>query len=231
LAFAPLSMNTFCMTLKLAIIEDDDFLRAMLVKALSGEGFEVAIDSARPVALIKYLDNHELDVAILDLHLSKGPTGLDLATAIRGKFPEVGIVFLTSYEDPRLLQPNHSPMPKGSVYVVKRQISDLSSLTEAITRAATNMLGSRSEATAVRSKNSVSALTNGQVELLRLLAMGLSNAEIAKRRFITEKSVELSITRLVRALGVERDPTQNQRVHMAKVYFRAMGLKISDDAQ
>ena len=219
------------MPLKLAIIEDDDFLRAMLVNTLSSEGFEVVTDSARPSALIKYLGSQTLDVAILDLHLSKGPTGLDLAVAIKAKFPAVGIVFLTSYEDPRLLQANHSPMPKGSVYVVKRQISNLSTLTEAINKAATNALSSQPETIAVRSKSGVSSLTNSQVELLRLLALGLSNAEIAKRRFITEKSVELSITRLVRALGVERDPTQNQRVHMAKVYFRAMGLKISDDAE
>jgi DNA-binding NarL/FixJ family response regulator len=56
------------------------------------------------------------------------------------------------------------------------------------------------------------------------MAQGLSNAEIAKRRFVTEKSVETAIARLAKIMGVESDPSRNQRVHMAKVYFRALGI-------
>jgi DNA-binding NarL/FixJ family response regulator len=60
------------------------------------------------------------------------------------------------------------------------------------------------------------------------MAQGLSNAEISKRRFVTEKSVETSIARLAKVMGLTNDPGQNQRVHMARVYFRALGVDAGD---
>jgi DNA-binding NarL/FixJ family response regulator len=73
------------------------------------------------------------------------------------------------------------------------------------------------------SKAELGKLTSTQVETLRYLAEGLSNAEIAKKRFVTERSVEVAISRIAKALGLGPDATRNQRVHMAKVYFRASG--------
>jgi DNA-binding NarL/FixJ family response regulator len=58
------------------------------------------------------------------------------------------------------------------------------------------------------------------------VAQGLSNAEIAKRRFIKEKSVELTISRMAKSLGIESNISANQRVHIARVYFRAIGVKV-----
>jgi DNA-binding NarL/FixJ family response regulator len=66
-------------------------------------------------------------------------------------------------------------------------------------------------------------LTATQVETLRYLAEGLSNAEIAKKRFVTERSIEVAISRIAKSLGLAPDATRNQRVHMAKVYFRSSG--------
>lgn len=215
---------------RIAIIEDDDFLRTMLVKALLVDDYEVVLDSATPRELIDFLKLESVDAAILDLHLGKGPNGIDLGVAIRSKFPTIGIVFLTSFEDPRLLQANHAQLPAGSVYVVKSQIKDLHVLSQAIEKAITSVTSGQFDVTTAKPTSQLGSLTNSQIELLRLMAMGLSNSEISKRKFITEKSVELSITRLVRALGIERDPTLNQRVHIAKVYFRAMGLNLVEDA-
>jgi DNA-binding NarL/FixJ family response regulator len=66
-------------------------------------------------------------------------------------------------------------------------------------------------------------LSNIQLETLRLMSQGLSNAEIAKRRSVTEKAVELAIARLAKSLGIQKDSSRNQRVHIANVYFRAIG--------
>jgi hypothetical protein len=45
---------------------------------------------------------------------------------------------------------------------------------------------------------------------------------------VTEKSVETSISRLAKAMGLKSDPSINQRVHLAKVYFRALGIDSGD---
>jgi DNA-binding NarL/FixJ family response regulator len=201
----------------------------MLVSAIRTSGAEVAVESARPKALLNHLDNDEVDAAVLDLHLGKGPTGLDLALAVRAKAPGVGIVMLTSYEDPRLLQSKPSDLPTGTVYLIKKDVSDLTTLMSAIQSAIDQTRNPLERRGSPRKHGSLASLTNGQIELLRMMAQGLSNAEIAKRKFITEKAVELAISRLVKAMGIERDASQNQRVHIAKVYFRALGMKLDEE--
>jgi len=62
--------------------------------------------------------------------------------------------------------------------------------------------------------------TDTQIELMRLIALGLSNTEISKRRFTTVKSTENSIARLAKILHLEQDETINQRVQIARTYFR-----------
>ncbi|TRZ85933.1 MAG: hypothetical protein D4R83_05830 [Streptomycetaceae bacterium] len=57
---------------------------------------------------------------------------------------------------------------------------------------------------------------------MRLIALGLSNAEISKRRFTTVKSTENSISRLAKILRFEHDETTNQRVQIARTYFNLL---------
>jgi DNA-binding NarL/FixJ family response regulator len=58
------------------------------------------------------------------------------------------------------------------------------------------------------------------------VAMGLSNAEIAKRRFVTEKSLETTISRVAKTLGASPGAGKNLRVQLARAYFKGRGLSI-----
>ncbi|MFM1779280.1 MAG: hypothetical protein RIS51_425 [Actinomycetota bacterium] len=218
------------MALEVAVIEDDDFTRAMLVNTLNSSEAKVVLDSAKPKPLIDFVKTRSLDAVFLDLHLGKGPSGLDLAIAVRRYLPKVGVVLVTSYEEPRLLQSSPPPLPRGTVYLVKSEISKIQDLSSAMNQAISLANSDKDKSETQRRNSSIARLTDGQVDLLRMMALGLSNAEIAKRKFVTEKSVELSVSRLVRALGIERNPTQNQRVHMSKVYFRATGLRLDEES-
>jgi DNA-binding NarL/FixJ family response regulator len=164
------------------------------------------------------------NLIVVDLHLGIGPTGLDIATEVRRTAPKMGVVFLSSYEDPRVLNPNLPDLPFGSVYLNKRKVNDIKVLMEAINSAVDHKSWRASGSAVPRASNSISSLSNTQLETLRLMAQGMSNSEIAKRRFVTEKSVETSISRLAKAMGLKSDPSTNQRVHLAKVYFRALGI-------
>jgi DNA-binding NarL/FixJ family response regulator len=161
----------------------------------------------------------KLNAVLLDLHLGAGPTGLDVAKELSKTNPETGIVFLTSFEDPRLLNPKLGELPEGSSYLVKGEISEISTLDDAIASAL-------AKTGKLPSFGSLGLLSDTQVETLQLVAQGLSNAEIAKQRFITEKSVEITISRIAKALGITQEPTKNQRVHIAKVYFRSRGINV-----
>lgn len=212
------------MILKALVVEDDNLTRITLVSSLESAGIDVCGSAASAAEAIQLAKTLKPDVAVLDLHLGPGPTGLDVAQAFRRIDPSIGVLFLTSYEDPRLLNVNLAQLPAGAGYILKKSVKDISVLLEAIKVSMSVKRGS------VLSSNllGISSLTNAQIETLKLVAQGLSNSEIAKRRFVKEKSVEMTVSRMAKALGVASTSSQNQRVHLVNVYFRAIGMQTDD---
>ncbi len=207
------------MSFRVAVVEDDSLTRLAICSALASRGIQVVFDAASASEARDHSIRNYFDVAVLDLHLGIGPTGLDLARAFRRINPSVGIVFLTSFDDPRLLDANLPTLPGGAQYLTKSSITSIDTLMSAVHLAHSG----KGKTASPGAKTELGKLTSTQVETLRYLAEGLSNAEIAKKRFVTERSVEVAISRIAKALGLSPDATRNQRVHMAKVYFRSSG--------
>lgn len=205
------------MTLRLLLVEDDDFTRTTLASALESHGMEIVATTSGSHDAVKAGIVFEFDVAVLDLDLGPGPTGIDIAHGLRRTKPHVGIVLLTSFVDPRLLSSSLSELPTGSAYVVKQSLNSMELLTAAIEGAA-HLAGGGVPDT------SATGLTDAQIDTLRLLAAGLSNAEIARVRVVAEKSVEQAIARTAKRLGISTAPDQNQRVALAREYFRLTGM-------
>lgn len=203
------------MKLPVLLVEDDGFVRAALSTALAHHGYDVtAVGDAR--AAMDAFQAQPPAVAVLDLHLGAGPTGLDLATRMRERAPELGVVLLTSFTDPRLLRASLDTLPHGTLYLVKQSVDDMALLVAAIESAPSAARGAGT--TCERSP-----LTSAQVDTLRLLAAGLSNAEIARVRVVTEPTVEKTIARTAHALGIAGSPGTNQRVALARAYFQLIG--------
>lgn len=212
------------MGLRVAVLEDDGFTRLTLVSALRAIGLDVVIESGSPSEIVKQQGICRPQIALLDLHLGPGPTGLDVALQMRSINRHLGLVFISSFDDPRLLNPNLPALPDGSVYLKKSRINDMGVLKDAIKAAVDSGSPAPDQGTSPLAK-----LTNTQIETLKLMALGLSNVEIARRRFVTERSVEIAIARLAKKIGVEKDASINQRVHIANVYFRAIGQHLNVD--
>lgn len=204
------------------MLEDDPFTRLSLVATLSHFGFDVVIEEASAGTALSRAKLARPDAAVLDLHLGKGPTGIDVARELRKLNPMIGLVLLTSFDDPRLLNPSLPAIPSGTVYLTKQNVSNLAELKAAVVAS----LETRVEGGEIEHVPAFGEMSDVQIETLRLVALGLSNSEIAKRRFIKEKSVELTISRMAKSLGVESNVSANQRVHLARVYFRAIGVKV-----
>lgn len=213
-------MNTSLMGMRAIVVEDDAFTRTMLVSTLGQAGLSVVLETGSASTAVQQAPRLKPAVAILDLHLGLGPTGIDVAHSLRRNDPSIGIIFLTSYSDPRLLDANLPPMPGNSQYLTKESVIKLDVLLIAIK----NSLKQNTAATKFKTNSSLNVLTDVQIEVLRLLADGLSNSEIAKRRVVTEKSIEVTISRIAKSLNLAQDATRNQRVHMAKAYFAALGM-------
>jgi len=194
------------------VVEDDSFVRATVTTALKFHDFAVVDSVGTSVAAMDAFREHLPDVALLDLDLGGGPTGADLAVGMRRLKPDLGIVFLTSFEDPRLLDSRLTNMPERCGYVVKQSLQDTEFLAAAIR-------GSDDPGEIPRVN-----LTASQAETLRLVAAGLSNAEIARIRVVEVSAVEKAIRRAADVLGIESDVTVNQRVALARAYYRMAGL-------
>jgi len=205
---------------KVMVVEDNDFTRMSVVGALESAGVTVVGACASSQEALSLQEQRNPGVALLDLNLGPGPTGLDLAHGLRKRNPTIGIVFLTHYTDPRLIVAPGQKPPLGSQYVVKNSVSEASTLISALGQSLGPLSG--------KGKWPVDSgefvrLTGSQVETLKLLAEGHTNREIALRRSVTEKSVEKTISRVAKHLGVSESLGTNQRVSIARAYFRQFG--------
>ncbi|MEI7438236.1 MAG: response regulator transcription factor [Thermoleophilia bacterium] len=204
------------------VVEDDTLLRSALASALESHELTVVSACASAAAANDAAADIELDVVITDLDLGAGPNGITLAHALRRRHPLLGVVLLTSYSDPRIVGEKLSQVPEGTQYIVKQSVSDFGVLRTAIERSITR---ARNDHPLEHSEINVPVnLTDGQMDTLRLLSQGLSNAEIAERRVMTVKSVEVAISRLAKHLGVSAGHSHNQRVLLTRAYYRLSGL-------
>lgn len=215
--------------LRVMVVEDDDFTRSTVVGSLQIHGVDVVNQTGAVGAAMKSAQILKPDAVLVDLDLGAGPTGMDLAIALRRNFPAVGIVILTTFEDPRLLHPKIPNPPIGTEYLVKREVGDVNLLYNAILKSIQNV----SKGKKIESKKPTSAqlegVTDSQLETMRLIAQGKSNKEIAKLRKVSEKSVEQTISRLVANLKLTKSHASNQRAQISKIYFKLTGSKSARD--
>jgi DNA-binding NarL/FixJ family response regulator len=209
------------MTKRIVIMEDDALTRTAIASALSAQGYEVIAEANNVAQAIEAISNNQVDVAVLDLDVGLGPTGLDLADLLARRLPQLGIVILTSSVDPRLVRASLPEIPTSAVYVIKQDITDMNALIAAIETASEKAL--TGQANTSNTYLDQVPLTDVQMETLRLVAQGMTNSEIAKQRFVTEKAVEYTVNKIATALEIEPTSSANQRVHIARMYFRLRG--------
>ncbi|MBU6244309.1 MAG: response regulator [Actinomycetales bacterium] len=201
---------------RLVVVEDDGFTRMLLCSQLRELGHEVVGDAAASAEGIACVRALRPDALIVDLDLGRGPTGLDVAHAVRRMLPGLGILMLTSYIDVRLIG-DFRPLPPGSVFMVKRTLNDPAVLSSAIDLSLASSTGPSTAPIAARSV--ALKLRDGQIEIMRLVAAGYTNAEIAKERHIEEKSVAKAVTRLLDQLDLKVTEQRNPRVLITQAYY------------
>jgi len=206
------------------LVEDDSFTRASLVPALTSHKIKVVSSTDRAHSALLAVDLHQVDVAILDLDLGPGPTGLDIAHLLRQKNPKIGIIFLTSYSDPRLLGNKPEELPLGSRYLTKSKIANIQELITMIIQVKNSPL-----VTNFRPESLKSTLTDNQIEILKLIADGLTSSQIAARLQVSEKAVEAAITRLNKVLNIDKLEQKNLRIQLVKAYYELIGKAKSHD--
>lgn len=201
----------------LIVVEDDVLTRAALTTSLEFAGFTVAASVSSAADALAASQQSKAEVALLDLDLGPGPTGIDIAIALRRENPRIGIVFLTSFLDPRFSRAESTSLPKGSRYITKQDLGGLSKVASTLLQAKFQPLTPSSEGP------KASPLSDQQISVLKLVASGLSNSEIAKKLSVSEKAVEHLITRTAKTLGISREGNLNLRVQLMRHFAQLIG--------
>ena len=212
------------------VVEDEALIRNLVAGQLKAEGFEVHTAASAAEAR-KLVDTMDPDVALLDIELGFGPTGIDLATILRKQDPGIAIVFLTHLPEPKLVGIENRMIPKNAAYLVKDRISDPGQLTQAIEAALRDRV--TDELRDYKSASSkFSNVSRSQLQVIQAIANGASNHDIAEQRGTTVRAVENLIKRAFESAGLLTEENSDNRVHLrvaaAKEYLRAIG-KLRDN--
>ena len=209
------------MSISVLVVEDDYFTRSTLTTTLISQGFKVPNPASNFKEALESFRTNRQQVLLTDLDLGEGPGGLDLANHLVKIKQDLGIVFLTSFQDPRFQDRKSAEIPAGAEYLIKQSLIEISEIKDAILSALT----AGDSPSRAPTKKFAAGLTEAQIETVQMVAAGLSNSEIAKRRFVSEKAVEKTIKSLAEHFDLAMDSSKNLRVSMARMYLKLTGGK------
>ncbi|MGO1949419.1 MAG: LuxR C-terminal-related transcriptional regulator [Mycobacteriaceae bacterium] len=203
--------------LRAILAEDQALLRVGLARILEAGDIEVidAVDNGP--ALTDALSHSDADIAVVDVRLPPTFTteGLTAAIEQRDNRPEFPVLVLSQYVEP-LYARDLLASGEGSVgYLLKDRVADVDAFLAAVRQVADGgtVLDPEVVANLVsRRERPLDRLTEREREVLTLMAEGRSNAAIAARLFVTEKSVGKHTNNIFTKLDLPPASDDNRRV-------------------
>jgi DNA-binding NarL/FixJ family response regulator len=205
----------------IVVVENESLLRDLIARSLETAGFDVstAANAADAKRAVKAADP---DVCVVDIELGPGPNGFDFADYLSREAQDVGVVFLTNLPDPRFANRDVKVITQNQAYLRKSQLVDSKELIEAV-----NAVLKEQDVDKFRHDQNLerplAELSRRQISVLKLVAEGYSNNQIAEERGTTVRAVEGMVSRIFRALGVESQGLGNARVEATRMYLSAAG--------
>jgi DNA-binding NarL/FixJ family response regulator len=212
--------------IRVVVVEDEPLYRGLLHHHLARHPrLEVVGAYADGAAALAGVPTDRPDVVTLDIELPGQVDGIQVGLALRARLPRLGIVILSNHADPRFLGALPKEAISGWSYLLKKSVSDIQTLDRAIEGAASGTVtidpviiaGMRP-----RAGGPLARLSPRQREIMDLVAQGLTNAAIAEKLVLAEKSVENQLTIIYAELGIDRrdlGPSVHPRVSAVLAYL------------
>ncbi len=190
--------------IRILLVEDQFFARLALRTVIDGrDDMRVVAEAAKGTEAVALFAEHQPDVTIMDLNLP-GISGFEAIRELRSVDAAACIVVLSNYQGSEDV---HRALTAGAMGYLTKDASDDDLVEAILTVRRGRQYLMASVAGLIRNRSTVDELTARELEVLDLLAKGLSNQEIADRLSIAEKTVRSHLTHLFAKLGVE-DRTQ-----------------------
>lgn len=203
--------------MRVVIAEDQALLREGLGRLFADAGHEVLASAADATELLSAVAAHRPELVIVDIRMPPTFTdeGARAASEIKRTQPEIGVLVLSQH-----IETTHAVSLValgGFGYLLKDRVLDVAEFLAAAQRVAEG--GSALDPHVVASLVSgrgeddpLGELTEREHEVLELMAQGLTNTGIAKRLYLSERTVEAHIRHVLRKLGVPESEDGHRRV-------------------
>ncbi|BCY11668.1 response regulator transcription factor [Actinoplanes sp. L3-i22] len=211
--------------MRAVIAEDHALLRDGLTRLLQAFEFEVVAVVDNGPALLPALTEHRPDVAVLDVRLPPTFTdeGLQAAIAARAVIPGLPVLMLSQHVEPLYARELLSSPHGGIGYLLKDRVSHVGEFVDAVRRVASGGTAMDPEVITqlLARREPLAVLTAREQEVLGEMAQGRSNAAIATKLCIAEKSVSKHINNILNKLDLPPSDDDNRRVLAVLAYLNS----------
>jgi DNA-binding NarL/FixJ family response regulator len=213
--------------MRVVIAEDQVLLREGLVRLFADRGHEVAASRGDARELVATVAGHRPDLVVVDIRMPPTFTdeGARAAHEIKHSHPQVGVLVLSQH-----IETNHAialVTLGGFGYLLKDRVLAVDEFLDAAERVARG--GSALDPQVVgrllghgRSSGPLSELSDREREVLELMAEGLTNAGIAQRLVVSERTVETHVRRVLTKLNIPDSQNGHRRVLAVLAYVGEM---------
>jgi DNA-binding NarL/FixJ family response regulator len=217
------------MSVAIAVADDSLIVREGVAQILAAQPeMQVVASCGDLPSLLEAVDAEHPDVVVTDIRMPPTSTdeGIRVATLLRAKHPEIGVVVLSNYAEPAYALALLESGSEGRAYLLKERVHDRAQLVAAIESVAAggSMLDSKIVEPLVAAKlrielSPMGALTGREREVLAEIAKGKSNAAIAEALVLTKRAVEKHINSIFLKLNLSYAEDVSKRVKATLLYL------------
>ena len=214
--------------MRLAIAEDSGLFRSSLALLLEASGAQVTASVPSGAELLAVIRTGPPDAVILDIRMPPSFTdeGIRTAHELRGLYPQIGILVLSTYAEAGYASQLLETVRTGVGYLLKDNVTDAGGLMDNLARVAAGE--TVIDPTIVRRllqrnrrPSTIDTLNERERAVLWHMAEGRSNLGIAKELFLSARTVETHVTSVFTKLGLAQSDTENNRVRAVLAFLRS----------